>query len=139
MWARLSKGYTTDGMRTISMAISEQCSSCVEKAFWRWIRVEAKRICSDGCSKVPDFYIECCWLHDLCYRLKVDPFRAYALYTQGVAGYWDLAPEIDQRTADKYLRDCIQKRSWFGKWSPMSWWRYGILRKFGSKAWNDED
>ena len=101
-----------------------------------WVRKEAARIKSDGCTKVPDFYKDCCLLHDICYHFAKDPFKAYALYEAGEVNYWHLAPSIDQAKADTYLKDCIREKAWCGRLSPMALWRYHVLRRLGKKAWN---
>ena len=101
-----------------------------------WIQKEAASICSDKCTKSLDVYVDCCMLHDLAFYYAKDPFKAFELWQQGVPNYWHLAPSINQAQGDLVLRNCIQSKSWFGKWSPMSWWRYYILRKLGKVAWN---
>ena len=101
-----------------------------------WIRKEAVGICSDKCTKSLDMYADCCRLHDLCYWYAKDPFKAFELWQAGEVNYWHLAPSINQAQADLILRNCIQSKSWFGRFSPMSWWRYWTLRKLGGLAWN---
>ena len=104
--------------------------------FWDWVDHEAAKIHSDGCSCVPDFYLKCCKIHDLGYWYAKDPYHAYNLYRQGEAHYWCKARPVVQKNVDAMLRACIQKGSWFGRYSPMAWWRYWALREFGRKAWN---
>lgn len=76
-------------------------------------------IATDGCSGVPDFYLDCCIIHDWWYRTH-----------RNLDG-----SSITRAEADKRLMKCIQADSWFGKFSPMAWWRYWGVQKFGKKAW----
>lgn len=74
---------------------------------------------SDGCTGVPDFYILGCYEHDIAYETGLDPLEL----------------PIDKPEADRRLRWYIQKNSAFGRFSPMSWWRWLALKYFGGKAW----
>ena len=78
-------------------------------AYERRVRNEALRIQSDGCSGVLDAYLIQCYEHDIHYATHRDFFDR---------------SELEQCHADNYLRWGIQMRSWFGRWSPMAWWRY---------------
>lgn len=108
--------------------------------FWDWIDQEAAKINSDGCSCVPDFYLKCCKVHDLAYYYARSPYSAYNYYLTTAAPddekAWRYADHITQADADGMLKKCIQECSRFGRFSPMAWWRYWALRKFGQKAWN---
>lgn len=91
-----------------------------DEEYWEAIRIRAEELESDGCSGVPDFYVDCCLRHDIHYRTHAR---------------LDGTP-ITQEEADNLLWDCITKRSIFGKASPMAWWRWWALSKlFGKKAW----
>ena len=98
--------------------------------YWDWIKAEALKVGSDGCSKVPDFYLGACRQHDLAYFYAKDPRSAYTHQS------WALADHITKGGADIQFRQTIQKKSTFGVLSPMSWWRWLGLKLFGSKAWN---
>lgn len=74
---------------------------------------------SDGCTRVPDFYLDGCFEHDVAYRSGHDP----------------LGQQVTRREADKRFRWYIQVESPFGAFSPMSWWRWAMVRLFGGKAW----
>ena len=76
-------------------------------------------VATDGCSGVPDFYLNCCIIHDFYYRTHRNLN----------------ATRITKGTADKRLRDCIMRGSVFRSLSPMAWWRYWGVRGFGKKAW----
>ena len=76
-------------------------------------------IATDGCSGVPDFYLNCCIIHDWFYRTHRD-FNGNP---------------VTKNYADKVLRDCIKSQSWLGFLSPMAWWRYYGVKQFGKKAW----
>mgnify|MGYP001585300174 CR=1 FL=1 len=85
-----------------------------------WLRQVKADIGSDGCSGVPDFYLDCCIVHDLAYRFAVDPWGR----------------PTSRAEADAAFRACIQRQSRLGKASPMAWVRWLGVRAFGSKAWN---
>lgn len=79
-----------------------------------------KFIASDGCTGVPDFFLDGCKLHDFWYRTHRN---------------LDGTP-ITELQADKGLEQYIWKHSIFGRFSPMAWWRRRALEYiFGQKAW----
>ena len=86
------------------------------------VRKRAKELNSDGCSGVADFYIDCCYLHDILYRTGKDI---------------DGKP-VTRAEADAALRKCIQERSRFGRLNLMSWWRWIGLRLLGGHAWKGQ-
>ena len=95
------------------------------KAYVRRIRKEAYIIGSDGCTGVPDWFLDVCLEHDLHY-----------------AYHWDMltGARMTKEDADIYLKWGIQYFSFFGRLSPMAWWRYTALSKkkglgLGSRAW----
>lgn len=83
------------------------------------VRECAKVIEADGCSGVPDFFKICCDAHDITYRTGADV---------------DGEPR-SQAEGDAELRQCIQARSRWGWFSPMSWWRWAVLRVVGHKSY----
>lgn len=78
-------------------------------------------VCSDGCTGVPDWYIEACILHDFWYRTHKD-------FDGSI---------ITKQEADKRLRKKIQQLSPVGIFSPMSWWRWSAVKLFAKKAWEE--
>ena len=84
-------------------------------------------VASDGCTGVPDFYLNECILHDWFYATHRDFYGR----------------PVTQHYADSRMKKNIQKKSWFGKWSPMAWWRYRALRKWfrveSKKAWDKKE
>ena len=72
---------------------------------------------SDGCSGVTEVFHECCVLHDLSYRLGIDCY----------------GHPVNRLEADINFRKCMQSKSRFGRFSPISWWRYYAVRLFGHK------
>ena len=80
-----------------------------------------KFIDSDGCTDVPDFYLNGCTQHDFWYRTHRN---------------FDGTP-ITKQEADKGLEQYVWKHSWFGHFSPLAWWRYRGLRMFGKRAWDN--
>ena len=97
------------------------------ESYYDEVLSEAAEILSDGCSGVPDFYRVVCLEHDIHYATHMD--------------YWT-SEIIVQEDADKYLKWGIQYYSWFGRASPMAWWRYRALSNekgwgLGYRAWQD--
>lgn len=86
-----------------------------------WVRQEAKRMKSDGCTGVADAHVDCCYEHDLAYRTGKDPRSAFR-------NGWQDAPILPRSEADARLRRCIQDESPFGVLSPMSWVRWAGVR-----------
>lgn len=77
---------------------------------------------SDGCTGVPEFYHAECVKHDFYYRTHVD-FAGMA---------------ITKSVADKRFRKGIQRKSWLGVLSPMSWWRWlGVQFPAAQRAWEN--
>ena len=91
-----------------------------DPTFWEEVEWTAAAVKANGCSGVPEFYHQACLLHDCYYRLGVD-------FT-----YQD----ITRRESDRRFRQAIQARSFFGRISPMAWWRWVGVRRFGSASWN---
>lgn len=104
--------------------------------YWPWLRIEAAKIKSDGCSGVPDFHLDCCLQHDASYWYAKCPVSAYTYYLEDSPNPWEQATNIFESDADARFRRCIQQDSPFGRYSPMSWWRWAALKMFGKKAWN---
>lgn len=90
-----------------------------DDVYWVYVRKVASMLDSDGCSGVPDFYLESCLEHDIHYRTH------HTLDGRS----------ISRRQADMRIRRVVQSRSRFGVLSPLSWWRWAGLRILGGKAW----
>jgi hypothetical protein len=109
--------------------------------YWDWIKAEAKKANSDGCSFVPDWRLPCCHEHDIAYAYAKDPRDAYrhwrnlTIADEQANGWWDLAEPITRGEADKRFRQCNQKKSKLGKWSPFAAWRWVGVRLLGRKIW----
>lgn len=74
---------------------------------------------SDGCTGVPDTYVQTCVVHDFNYRT-----------------HHDLSGMIISRSqADRNFRLHNQHCSEWGKLSPLSWVRWLGVRCFGYFAW----
>lgn len=115
-------------LRTLSTADLLAFTAKLSTRDWRklteWDYAEIGAfIATDGCSGVPDFYLNCCIIHDWWYRTHRN---------------LDGTP-ISKYQADKGLEQCIQADSPLGRWSPMAWWRRRALRKWfkarSKKAW----
>ena len=72
---------------------------------------------SDGCTAVSEVYHDACVIHDLGYKLGIDPW----------------GHPITKKDTDTNFRKCMQSKSVFGKLSPMSWWRWLAVSTFGGK------
>lgn len=83
------------------------------------VRLVAKALGSDGCSGVPNFYLDACLEHDAHYRLGKT--------LDGVP--------ITRAQADATFRSRIQSMSPFGVASPMALWRWAGVRLFGGSSW----
>ena len=80
-------------------------------------------IATDGCSGVPDFYLDCCIIHDWFYATHRD---------------FNGNPKT-KVFADKVLKACIKKESWFGRFSPMAWWRWQGVKHLAKKPWDNTE
>ena len=103
--------------------------------YWDWIKVEAKRINSDGCSKVVDFRRECCYLHDLAYYYGRDPKDAYKRYLMNDGQCWANADKINRGYADGLIKQCYHDKSPINGASPLVWTRWLGTRAGGWWAW----
>lgn len=74
---------------------------------------------SDGCTGVIDFYRNGCILHDFGYRTHLD-FKGN---------------KTAKEATDIMLRDYIRSKSWFGKYSPLAWWRWQGVKYLAERAW----
>lgn len=92
-----------------------------------WYRKRVRQVAvdfkSDGCTGVPNFYLDGCFEHDVAYRSGHDP----------------LGQIITRREADKRLRWYIQMESPFGVFSLMSWIRWLVVRALGWKVWRSNE
>ena len=75
-----------------------------------WVRAEAARYGSDGCTAVSEWNHWCCLEHDLACRTGKDPRVAYMMS-------WEAAPDLSRREADKRFWRCNRSASptWGGK------------------------
>lgn len=78
-------------------------------------------VCADGCSGVPDWYVEACNFHDFQYRTHRNLDYTHCTKAE----------------ADRNFRLMIQKRSLAKLLSPMSWWRWAGVKWLGTRAWED--
>ena len=90
-------------------------------AYWERVRARAAELNSDGCSGVADIYLDCCYEHDIAYRT-------------GKAFEGDRTTRAQD---DARFRECIQEHSSFGRFSPVSWWRWLGVRILGRGRKND--
>ena len=90
------------------------------KWYWREVDKQAIALGGDGCTGVPDFRKKYCDEHDVHYRTHKFIFHCYALTFQ---------------EANFIFRWRHQRDSWFGRFSPMAWWRYLGVSWGGGIAW----
>ena len=88
--------------------------------YWRRVRTRAKARQTDGCTGVPDVYVECCWEHDI-----------------HCDGYDINGEPINWAEAAYRFRKCLQSRSPFGVFSPVSWVYWAGVRWHGWRAGKD--
>jgi hypothetical protein len=86
-----------------------------------WVRGEAKRINSDGCSHVLDIHKDCCLEHDLAYYYGRSPQAAF------VTRSWSLAAKCSRSSADARFREC--------NGDLIGLWRWAGVRVGGWNAW----
>lgn len=87
--------------------------------YWDAVRKRAAELQSDGCSHVTQAFLDCCLEHDIHYR----------------TGHTLLGVKITREEADRLFRKCMQQRSMFKYFSPMSWWRWMAVRVFGASSY----
>lgn len=90
-----------------------------DKAYWSLIAGWAADN-SDGCTGVPDHYVEACHEHDFHYRY------ATTLYGE----------PITFMEANARFKDAIQMRSKLRWFSPLSWIRFLGVTSFGKPLWD---
>lgn len=91
-----------------------------------WVRAEAAKVKSDGCSHALEVARDCCLEHDLGYYYGRDPRSAIKVG-------WELAERVDRSFVDHRFRDCnpniLRYRWWgvrIGGWNP--WRKHRKLR-----------
>lgn len=83
--------------------------------YWVTVRSRARELESDGCTGVPDFYLEACLEHDIHWR----------------TGHTLRGGRLTTRQANLRFRLVMQDRSPLGFLSPMSWWRWVVVSIVG--------
>lgn len=88
-----------------------------DRAYWDKVRKAAEAQGTDGCTGVKDWFVECCWQHDIEWRGKT------------VDG-----EPLSRAECNARFRRCIQRRSVLhhvtvfgynvGRLSPLSWARW---------------
>ena len=48
---------------------------------------------------------------------------------------WLDGTEVTKDEADRTFRQRIQATSFFGRWSPLAYWRYCAVQWFGGRSW----
>jgi hypothetical protein len=72
----------------------------------RWVRAEAVKIKSDGCTASLEIKRECCYEHDLGYYYGRDPRDAFDLFKKGHSQAWENAKKIGKVKLDIRLGNC---------------------------------
>mgnify|MGYP001579824009 FL=1 len=103
--------------------------------YWEFVREEAAKIGSDGCSVVSELFHDACLQHDLAYWYAKDPKSAYAEMLLGIEDCWVEADPITRKEADAQFKQAIRAKSAFGKWSFIALVRWAGVRLGGRWAW----
>jgi len=74
--------------------------------YYDWIRAEAARLHSDGCTGVSEWHQECCFEHDLACLFGRDPVDAYQRASWRQKDPWSVAKEMSRAEADKMFAVC---------------------------------
>jgi hypothetical protein len=93
--------------------------------YWAWIKEEAQKAGSDGCTHALEIRVKCCWEHDLAYFYGRDPRDAYRISIEypGVDP-WESAAKISKVSADLDLGRCSKL-----------WWRVPAVLLGGLAIW----
>lgn len=83
-----------------------------DAAYWERVRLRATELGSDGCTAVTEFRKDCCFEHDIAYMTGAD--------VNGIP--------VTRDHADAEFRRCMQSRSIFKAFSPVSWIRWFGVR-----------
>src|SRR3990167_900111 len=93
-----------------------------DTAYWKLIEQWAHEYQSDGCTGVPDFYVEACWEHDYHHRYAVTLF----------------GDPITFHETNTRFRQARQSRSKLRLFSIVSWERYlAVASPIGKKLWDE--
>jgi hypothetical protein len=92
-----------------------------------WIRTEAAKVKSDGCTKALELKRDCCYEHDLFYVYGRDPRDAFRLAEAGDPAPWENARKMRKVVADWRLGKCSKL-----------WWRFPATLIFGRRG-NESD
>lgn len=79
--------------------------------YWDWIRAEATRINSDGCTGVSEWHHICCLEHDLACHFGRDPRSAFDKMLKGSDNPWLDAEHQTRRQSDLTFARCNYQRS----------------------------
>lgn len=97
------------------MAFEAHCKK--SGAYWTWIRAEAARIGSDGCTHVTELGECCCLEHDLAYHFGRDPRHAFVISQVDPQDPWSLADRISFVETNNRFAGCLPwwlKYRWLG-------------------------
>lgn len=84
------------------MDVESRCKKSGQ--YWQWIREEAKKIGSDGCTAPSQFGECCCLQHDLCFHYGKDPRHAFQI---GGEEAWKLADPISFLATNNLFAGCL--------------------------------
>lgn len=71
-----------------------------DRKYWDMVRIRAAELGTDGCTKSPDIYVDCCYEHDIHWR----------------TGRTLFGDRISEADANNRLRQCQRERSWMRRW-----------------------
>lgn len=101
--------------------------------YWPLVKQAAKAMVppTDGCTGVPDWYVEACWEHDLHYRYGRKLLLLHFVKDEKNQYRLELGEKITQHWADTRLKQSIRSLSWLAYLSPVACWRWFGLSKVG--------
>ena len=103
----------------------------IRKPYWEWVKDEARKIKSDGCTGVSNWNRPCCEQHDLACRYQKDPRSAHEYYfVDPSCNYWTCAKRMSRRQADYQFASCNLEWNTPGKVGKVR----GVLRFLGVRA-----
>ncbi len=103
---------------------------------WEWIRQEARRLGTDGCTGGREVYEDACYLHDVCYRTHTLPVVVGTeRLGEGIDEPRVCYVKLDREEADWAFAEVIRRMSPAGRWSPLAAARHLVVRLMGYWAW----
>lgn len=78
-----------------------------QRRYFEWVRAEALKIKSDGCTHAVELGRPCCWEHDLAFHYGRDPRHAYVIWASTHSDPWKVADTIGFVEANNRFAGCL--------------------------------